>query len=137
MKEQAQAILVHRVSLGKQKRSANKAAQALTQNIVQPFDAARLRFTLTRRTVLVLRKNVRVRLPKVREQEALLVSLGDMLPQQAAGGFTSVGDGTGYNLARHSVLSQPQPEFVPTLADKRPHFVEFKWGAFLAPTSAS
>ncbi len=64
--------------------------------------------------------------PEIGVAQALLIPLGDALPQHAASGFASVADGIRDDLARPPALGQPDPALVPATLNKRPHLVEFK-----------
>ena len=89
MEKQQQTGFVHRVRLGKRQRLADKAAQSLPQNIVEPLNVAGLPVTLARRLMLLFGQHLGVGFPEVGEQHTLLIPLGDALPQQAAGGLRS------------------------------------------------
>lgn len=126
MKKQKQAVLVHRVRLGKRQRAPHKTAQSLTQNVVEPFNMTRLPLTFTRRPMLFCGKHLGIRLPEVGEQKAPLVAFRDALPQNAARLLASIPDGVSDDLPRSSALSQPDPTFVSPVVNERPHLVHLQ-----------
>lgn len=126
MEEQQQIIFMHGVRLRKRERLADKAAQSLSERVVETLNMAGLPIAFARRTMLCFWQHFGVSLPEIREHHTPLVSLGHTLPHQAAGGFNSVADGIGHNLARSPALSKPHPSLVSSVMDERPHLVHLQ-----------
>lgn len=80
MEKQKQTVLVHGIGLGERQRASHKAAQALTQNVVEPFNMACLPCTFTPCAMLLFGQNLCIGRPKVREQNTPFVALRNTLP---------------------------------------------------------
>ena len=77
-------------------------------------------------TVLLLRHNISIGQPKIGVARAPLVLPGDALPEDAAGGFASIADGTRNDLTGFASLGQPHPAQDLALVDEEPKFIEFQ-----------
>ena len=73
VQEYSQAILVHRINLRKRKGTPYQTSPPLTQDIIGPFNMARLARAFSRRPVLLLRQHLGVSCPEVRVKQAHLV----------------------------------------------------------------
>ena len=70
--------------------------------------------------VLLFRQNMDVSRPKIRVAHAPLVLSGNALPKHAAGGFASIADGVGDDLARAPALGRLDPTLVLAPRDEGP-----------------
>ena len=79
-----------------------------------------------------LRQDFGIGRPKVSVEYAYFVAGGDALPQEAAGRFASIADGTRNDLTGFAPLGQPHPAQDLALVDEEPKFIEFQhivaWG---------
>src|SRR5260370_33153419 len=77
------------------------------------------------------REDVLIGCPKITERMAMLVFIGDGLPQTKAGGFAVVANSKRHDLACPSAHRCPQPSCASFFQHITPHLIEFKnviWG---------
>jgi len=79
------SFVVHRVVFGERKRPPHKTSKPLAQHVVEALHMTGLARAFARRPVLLLGQHLGVGRPKVRVEQAALVTSGDALPQQAGG----------------------------------------------------
>ena len=117
---------MHRVVFGERKRPPHKTSKPLAQHVVEALHMTGLARAFARRPVLLLGQHLGVGRPKVRVEQAALVTSGDALPQQAAGLLAATADHVGEDLPRPAALGQSHPALVLAPKDERPEFIEFQ-----------
>jgi hypothetical protein len=82
-----------------------------------------LPFLLATSLMLFLRHNYLIRIPKVREDQALFVGLGNLVLQLSAAKHRARAMMPSYHLTSASTQRNPQPDGVLLATHKRPEFV--------------
>lgn len=126
MDEEGKADLVHLAALTETERPPDKPGEPLPEGVVPPLDVVGLARLLAAGAVPALRDDLSVRLPEVREAQARPVGVRDAVPQAAARPLSPVADRVGDDLPRPAAQGQPDPLFVPSMADERPQLIEFQ-----------
>jgi hypothetical protein len=86
----------------------------------------RLSASFANALVCFLRKDKLIRFPEITITLATFVFLWNLLPQFAAGCLASITDNKSHNLTGSAAHHCPNPAFVPSFVDKRPHFIGFQ-----------
>ena len=82
--------------------------------------------SLTNTFMCLGRKNELISCPEITVTLATSVSRWDLLPQFATARFTSISKHKRHDLASTTAHDCPQPTFVPSFLDKRPHLINFQ-----------
>jgi hypothetical protein len=90
---------------------ANKARQSLTQGVVPTFHVGRLATLLAYTAVRLFGKDLLLGLPEIAEGQAVLVRLGNLVPQAPARLLAAVTDDKGHYLACATTDRRPQLAF--------------------------
>jgi len=131
VQKQKQAPPVHLGTLAEGQALANKAAQPLTQRIVEAFHMVGLPAVFAHSTMVPFRDHVCIRLPKVGIHSLVTVARREALPKPTARGPASVTNCYGNYLTGAAAQSEPNPRLVVFVPHKRPEFIEFQHVPFL------
>jgi len=111
VQKQAQAEVVHRLTLGKRERLPDEASESLPQGIIPPLDVRCLTRVFAARRMLLIWNHLLIGLPEVTVAVRGAVRFRNLLPQLLTSGAAAVADNIGYDLASGTTERNPNPAF--------------------------